>query len=333
MPWWFFFGILKYIGFRFEMADFSKHNPGNVRPGWERISSVPCLKLVLAKDWVPSRNFKVEFQIEKSPLEFLFPALGNGRCTLCHTRSRKTVLELRSNQNNVSFYPMSQGTLEYAPSSPVSFVSVHLEPMFFERFREQDPDNFPEAFKNIVEGSQKDFVFIPGKISGAMQMIVHQMLHCPYKGSVRQIFLESKSLELVALKLAQMQESPDVAGEPLLRPGDVERIHEVKRILLENIEDPPSLLNLAHRAGLNEFKLKKGFRKVFGTTVFGYLRQHRMKKARLLLEDGCMNVTEVANAVGYNNPSYFSNAFRKQFGTLPSVFRADRKHQISMKTV
>ena len=94
-----------------------------------------------------------------------------------------------------------------------------------------------------------------------------------------------------------------------------------KAILLTNLEHPPSLLELAQRVGLNDCKLKRGFRQLFGTTAFGYLYQQRMEKARDLLKVDTMNITEVTAVVGYTNPSAFGAAFKRMFGTTPSAYR------------
>ncbi len=66
--------------------------------------------------------------------------------------------------------------------------------------------------------------------------------------------------------------------------------------------------------------LKRGFRQVFGTTVFGYLHHYRLEQARQLLEAGDMNITETAHAIGFADRSYFAAAFRKKFGLNPSRY-------------
>lgn len=53
-----------------------------------------------------------------------------------------------------------------------------------------------------------------------------------------------------------------------------------------------TLIELSRLIGLNDYKLKKGFKEMFGTTVFGYLREKRLEKAFHLLQEGTMNVTE-----------------------------------------
>ena len=76
-------------------------------------------------------------------------------------------------------------------------------------------------------------------------------------------------------------------------------------------------MSLARLAGLNEFKLKRLFKEVFGTTVFGYVRQRRMERAAVDLHAG-KPVAQAAAAVGYECPRCFADAFRRYYGMLPS---------------
>ncbi len=170
-----------------------------------------------------------------------------------------------------------------------------------------------QMIRNTITG-----IYNPSNpIHPAMFLVLHQIQNCPYQDSLRQVYLESKVLELLVLCSEQLF-STESNGHSRLRAQDIDKIHYAKEILLENMEMPPSLLELAKRVGLNDFKLKKGFREVLGTTVFGFLREQRMEKARLLLEEGKMNVTEVLYDVGYNSPSHFTFEFKKRFGITPS---------------
>ncbi|MEJ2157126.1 MAG: helix-turn-helix transcriptional regulator [Desulfobacteraceae bacterium] len=74
---------------------------------------------------------------------------------------------------------------------------------------------------------------------------------------------------------------------------------------------------MARAVGTTHTQLNRGFRRIYGTSVFGYLRKMRLEKARHLLEKGKMNVTEAAMAVGYNSLSSFSRAFSNHFGMKP----------------
>jgi AraC-like DNA-binding protein len=67
---------------------------------------------------------------------------------------------------------------------------------------------------------------------------------------------------------------------------------------------------------LNEFRLKKLFKNIFGVGPYEYLVRKRFQKAKILLESG-LSVKEVAAQVGYR-PSDFTTAFREYFGFTPS---------------
>ena len=140
------------------------------------------------------------------------------------------------------------------------------------------------------------------------------------------MYLECKCLELIALKLEQIQQRTRPAKKAcLLNPDDVERIQIARDILLENAQHPPTLVALARQVSLNDYKLKVGFRQVFGTTVFGYLHRYRMEQAHRLLTEQRMNVKEVAQAVGYANQSRFASAFRKQVGLNPKTYLLSKR--------
>ena len=120
-----------------------------------------------------------------------------------------------------------------------------------------------------------------------------------------------------------MTQYPQQAASDL-QPDDVARIHYAGDLLRQRLSDPPSLLELARLIGLNDYKLKQGFRQVFNTTVFGYLTQRRMEKACQLLVQR-HTVAVVAAAVGYASPTAFSGAFRRRFGISPKRYQVEKR--------
>jgi AraC-like DNA-binding protein len=153
-----------------------------------------------------------------------------------------------------------------------------------------------------------------------MHTALQQLVQAPYRGMMQRLFLESKVLELLALQLMQIQEA-DSTLSVRIKPSEIEQVHQAKEILLSNLLQPPTILDLAKQVGLHHMKLKKGFRQVFGTTVFGYLSNYRMELARQLLHEGQLSVTAIAETVGYANQGHFAAAFRRKFGVTPSACR------------
>lgn len=104
---------------------------------------------------------------------------------------------------------------------------------------------------------------------------------------------------------------------------DLQRLQDVKEFLCKQyLLADLSLGMLCRKFGLNEFKLKKGFKQLFGCTVFSYVQELRMKTARQLLVTGKMNVSEIADHLGYSSPNHFSAAFRKMYGYPPTTLRS-----------
>jgi AraC-like DNA-binding protein len=155
--------------------------------------------------------------------------------------------------------------------------------------------------------------------SPALTRVRDEILFADSRGASRRLFLEAKGLELMALLIDELTLASE-AMSPLSR-RDMDQLERARRLLLERMDCPPTLPEIARAVGVNEFKLKVGFRTLFGASVFGYLRSQRMEQARRLLLERDLSVTEVAMCVGYANPSKFAAAFRKYFGMPPSALR------------
>lgn len=103
-----------------------------------------------------------------------------------------------------------------------------------------------------------------------------------------------------------------------LKPADISTMHNIKNYLQQHFLDEDLCLRLiCQHFGLNEFKLKKGFKMLFGQTVFGYAHQLKMQLSRDMLMTQNMNVNETAELLGYSTPNHFSSAFKKMYGFCP----------------
>ncbi|WP_419889611.1 helix-turn-helix transcriptional regulator [Paenibacillus xylanexedens] len=133
------------------------------------------------------------------------------------------------------------------------------------------------------------------------------------------LMMEATALEILNRFMIQLFDlAPIPAG---FSREDIRKLHTAREIMEACMVDPPSLLALSRQVGLNDFKLKKGFKALFGSTVFEYLRQVRLDNAMKLLRNQNNNVTEAAIAVGYSNVSAFSQQFYRKFGVKPSEMK------------
>jgi AraC-like DNA-binding protein len=107
---------------------------------------------------------------------------------------------------------------------------------------------------------------------------------------------------------------------------DIRKIREGRDMILNNLQmDLPNLKDLAHQLGTNEFKLKYGFRELYGTTVFKYLVQERLRKAKTLIQYTQLNFKTIAKMVGFKSVPHFTRAFSEQYEYSPKIFREKAK--------
>lgn len=156
------------------------------------------------------------------------------------------------------------------------------------------------------------------------RMILSEIVNPPVTGSVKKLFIESKMLELMAIRLSYCYEktvSNPKSRTLSFRKEELERIRFAGEVVAERMDDPPSISQLARISGINEFKLKAGFKVVFGATIYEYIRALRMEKAYALLHSGEMNVSEVAYHLGYRKAAHFSKLFQKCYGINPGQIK------------
>ncbi len=142
---------------------------------------------------------------------------------------------------------------------------------------------------------------------------VEAMFATPYSGAGRLLHLESCALGLLAVQIETLARGTDAPPVPVLDRSLI----EARAYLDAQLNDPPSIVQLARICGINDFKLKRAFKEAFGTTVFGYVRQRRMERAIGDLQSG-LGVAAAAAEAGYECPRCFADAFRRHFGLLPS---------------
>ncbi len=230
---------------------------------------------------------------------------GQSKKTL---KSRKGVAFAFSGNNNVRF------SHKIMQSEPLKSVSIFLLRKNMKNLPAYEKELFGKHFENLLT-TENDFETGPKILmTPEMQTAISKIFQTQFKNSERLLFLKSQILELLSHYFTLINSSKD----PILNENETGKIQEAKEIIIKNIDKPPTLGELSKLIGMNNNKLKKNFKQVFGVSVFKYLQEQRLQKAYHLLDKKEMNVQEVAWYVGYDSLSSFSNAFRKKYGFRPS---------------
>lgn len=157
------------------------------------------------------------------------------------------------------------------------------------------------------------------EIPSHLMVELNQLYTIHLSTSSNSIYYQGKILELLALYFSQRKADTETC--PFLNDQEtVRKIKNAKDYVLQHMEAPPTLKELARLMGLNEYQLKAGFKEIYGNTVFGFLLDHKLDSARVLLDSMKFQVAEVAYKIGYTNPSHFIAAFKKKFGVTPKKY-------------
>jgi AraC family transcriptional regulator len=151
------------------------------------------------------------------------------------------------------------------------------------------------------------------------KMVLESLLNNNYTGNLENIFVNAQTqmLLLYSLDCIEEKEIDVINCKFLANEADREKVTKARAILLQHIGEPITIKELSRKVAMNECYLKKGFKEMFGSTIFDFYQSQRMEHARYLLYEKGLNVTEVSVLLGYSSISHFSTAFKKHTGLKP----------------
>lgn len=226
-----------------------------------------------------------------------------------------------SNTHNIFYGKDLRGKMTWETNEMFIF-EVNLNPAFFKNYL---PDSalFSLFKKKMDKNEASSLSEHNHPITSQMLCIIKQIINCNFKDEFKRLFLEAKVLELLLLQLEQIEACSFCLNDRNLvkEKNDIEKMYYVKDIINDNLFKKLTLSELSNKIQSNECTLKKAFKNTFNTTVFAYVKQQRMLKAKQMLLDSNTTINEVADVVGYKNPQHFSTAFKKHFGYVPSKLK------------
>jgi AraC-like DNA-binding protein len=194
---------------------------------------------------------------------------------------------------------------------PTSYeLKFHFPFLYLDNYFSKHPENYYHQFS---DNETQD-------ICCNKQLILHEIINCKMQGAYRQMFLESKALGLLlCFQKCNTKPQNDCAScKFLVKPVEKEKIYKAKEIILSRLNNPLTIPELSLEVGINQCYLKKGFKEIFGITVYDFVQEQRMLKAKLLLTTTDFTVSQVADEIGFSSMSNFSSAFKKHTGVFPS---------------
>ncbi|WP_157237904.1 helix-turn-helix transcriptional regulator [Desulfobacter curvatus] len=269
----------------------------------------------------PSTAFSISFEEEEETnfVRLLF-FLGEGSHLQHHIQEQKTTY--CSNHGYLTYAHSLKSELIHCPAKPFCVIGLLMEPWFIKRFSQGVAGEFARTIEGMLAiQKQGEFFCCPVFMNPSINICIHEILGCTYIDARRYLFLGSKALELMRFGFDQL--NPDKGQDTScfnLTTDSPDFVLKARDIMISDIKNPPSLTDLSRKVGVNRTTLSQSFRKVYGVTIFDFLRTFRLEESKRLLQSGNKSVTQVAYDVGYAQQRTFSKEFKKYFGNTPSHY-------------
>ncbi|CAN7296306.1 helix-turn-helix transcriptional regulator [Bosea sp. LjRoot237] len=153
--------------------------------------------------------------------------------------------------------------------------------------------------------------------------LAEQILRPPqFEPLLHTLLLTSRAIEASAEALRSIAGiKPNEAYS--LRRRDLDRLEALKRFIESDEAVGVPIDEIASRFGVSIRSLQRDFRLAFGTTIYSYVKDLRLNRARNALQYQGVTIAEAAHIAGYASAANFSTAFRKVFGVAPGKLRLD----------
>lgn len=284
------------------------------------------LELII-QNFRPQSDMTLLFAREAAPIHFGYILQGDIHTVIEHDATCFFNAFNSAGCGGVMFLPHTISQGHYRANRQVLGVAVDVSTELFGELAGEAAPALPAQLRNLAHGVASSSSFIlPSKITARLGGVLRDILSIRPGTPCAGLFAEAKTLELLSLQIEQFIQSPcSVVAAMAMDRVDRAGVRRVREMLNENLQDPPSLLDMSREAGMSHSKLNRCFKQLYGLTVFEWLRQLRLDKARELLSGGGCSIAEAALNSGFSDQSHLNRCFKRHFGVTPGQFRRARR--------
>src|SRR6478609_4479878 len=238
------------------------------------------------------------------------------------TFASKTRILVTDRRHSLNYLPSFKFNTCIRKNTVEDFFVVKVFPDLLLQEMQNHDDNNP-----LVNFCSKKDPFVtletPQLIKPAIYQCIHDYLNCPYTGALGAAYKDNIILNLFIHQLASFtgteHEHETIDTGTRLNRTDIDLLNDIKTYLDQHYLEVESMQQLTRKFLINSFKLKHGFKQLFSNSVMKYVDEHKMNYARTMLQQGRINLTDVADELGYKHYNNFSTAFKKRFGYSPAA--------------
>jgi AraC-like DNA-binding protein len=253
-------------------------------------------------------------EINTSSIQFHFILEGKSTFVFNDGAYKMTV---ENGKYIVLYNPLKNLPINAVVSENTSLISILISIKKFHKLFSEDSDNI--QFLKDENINQK--YYNENKISNKISLVLNEIKRFDIKSSTKNLFLKAKVYELFS-HLYNINTDLNIEQCPFLtNEENFKKIKKAKDVIIENMTNPPTLVELSKEINLSLKKLKEGFKKIYGKPVYQFLIEYKMELAKKLLSENSYNVNEVSIKLGYSTASHFITAFKNKYGLTPKNFK------------
>lgn len=246
-------------------------------------------------------------------ISFSFKISGDMSLAVDHART------LRWNRPSLLLWSQPPGvdTREWtAPSAYERFVILSMRPEHLADHFFNSRSGVPEPIRTFLcnDGEKINFGRYP--LSSQAFEAAERMINNPYPGALGLAYVEALATELLCHAAAGLDSLAEAAPKGCT-DREVKRLEMARAILMRQLAPAPTIAELVRAVGMSKTALTKGFKAVYGETIFDFGVRCRMRHALMMMRDHGWSVEQASEAVGYAHPTSFATAFRNHFGMRP----------------
>ncbi|MCK5110099.1 MAG: helix-turn-helix transcriptional regulator [Arcobacteraceae bacterium] len=257
------------------------------------------------------KNIDKIFHIKNLDRMVFIPVVKDGNILLCDNINKK---EYSSKKNDINIYCSSKQdfTLTIKKAKRTNIFVLFIADFFLKRYLSSNKNEPIDLLYEKIQDELSLELINTQPIDALSLYIIDKIINTKLENNMNSIRCEHSVIEFMIHRFSLL----DIYDENI-NEDELYIAKKAKSYLLKNFVTAPTIQSLAHLCATNESKLKKTFKKVYKTTIYGYIQKLRLKKANLLLKEQVLNIGEIAKEVGYKHQGHFSKLFFDTFGVYP----------------
>jgi AraC-like DNA-binding protein len=210
----------------------------------------------------------------------------------------------------VSSRQKMQVSFEAEPEAEIFFLCI--ADFFLKRYLSGDTDEPIDLLYSRLQDEVSLEEVSRLRVDALSLYIINKLRHVQEEDTMQSLRAEHRVTEYMIHRFSLLDIAKQgVDGESL------QLASRAKEILLAEFIDPPTIDLLARRCATNASKLKRVFKQVYQTTIYGYVQRLRLEEANLLLRKESLSIGEISRRVGYRHQGHFSKLFFETYGVHP----------------